>query len=59
MPIYALDGVSPDLPAAEQFWIAPDAQLDWRRDTRWNGRDHTERGSHWRRLSDPSKPFGG
>ena len=27
MPIYALDGVSPDLPAAGQFWIAPDAHI--------------------------------
>jgi carbonic anhydrase/acetyltransferase-like protein (isoleucine patch superfamily) len=27
VPIYALDGESPDLPAAGQFWIAPDAHI--------------------------------
>ena len=27
MPIYALDGQGPDLPAAGKFWIAPDATL--------------------------------
>lgn len=27
MPVYALDGVSPELPAAGTFWVAPDAQL--------------------------------
>jgi carbonic anhydrase/acetyltransferase-like protein (isoleucine patch superfamily) len=27
VPIYSLDGVSPDLPVAEQFWIAPDAHV--------------------------------
>src|SRR3712207_3184039 len=27
MPIYALDGQSPDLPEPGQFWIAPDAHV--------------------------------
>jgi len=27
MPIYALDGVSPDLPANKRYWVAPDAVL--------------------------------
>src|SRR5450631_3544030 len=27
MPLYALDGVSPILPADQRFWIAPDAQI--------------------------------
>ncbi|WP_439529852.1 gamma carbonic anhydrase family protein [Pannonibacter sp.] len=27
MPLYALDGISPDLPEDGQYWIAPDAQL--------------------------------
>ena len=27
MPLYALDGTSPELPEEGQFWIAPDAQL--------------------------------
>lgn len=27
MPVYALDGVSPELPAPGNFWVAPDAQL--------------------------------
>lgn len=27
MPIYALDGQTPDLPAANEFWVAPDANL--------------------------------
>lgn len=27
MPLYALDGISPDLPGDGQYWIAPDAQL--------------------------------
>ena len=27
MPIYALDGQAPDLPAAGRYWVAPDATL--------------------------------
>ena len=27
MPIHSLDGVSPELPAADQFWIAPTATV--------------------------------
>lgn len=27
MPVYALDGVAPDLPAPGRFWIAPSAEL--------------------------------
>lgn len=27
MPLYALDGVSPILPAHDRYWIAPDAQV--------------------------------
>jgi carbonic anhydrase/acetyltransferase-like protein (isoleucine patch superfamily) len=27
MPIYSLDGLSPTLPAADSFWIAPDAHV--------------------------------
>ncbi|WP_106755357.1 gamma carbonic anhydrase family protein [Pannonibacter carbonis] len=27
MPLYALDGTSPELPEEDKFWIAPDAQL--------------------------------
>jgi carbonic anhydrase/acetyltransferase-like protein (isoleucine patch superfamily) len=27
MPLYALDGVSPRVPAADRFWIAPDAHV--------------------------------
>ena len=27
MPIYALEGVRPELPAADEYWIAPDAVL--------------------------------
>ncbi len=27
MPIYALDGVQPDLPASGDYWVAPDAVL--------------------------------
>ena len=27
MPIYALDGVAPNLPAPGRFWVAPDAQV--------------------------------
>ncbi|MGA2637410.1 gamma carbonic anhydrase family protein [Methylocella sp.] len=27
MPLYALDGVRPELPAGNRFWIAPDAQV--------------------------------
>jgi carbonic anhydrase/acetyltransferase-like protein (isoleucine patch superfamily) len=27
MPLYELDGIAPDLPAPEDFWIAPDAHL--------------------------------
>ncbi|GAB4067461.1 gamma carbonic anhydrase family protein [Ancylobacter sonchi] len=27
MPVYALDGIQPDLPALGRFWIAPDAAV--------------------------------
>jgi carbonic anhydrase/acetyltransferase-like protein (isoleucine patch superfamily) len=27
MPIYALDGINPDVPAADSFWVAPDAHV--------------------------------
>lgn len=27
MPLYALDGIGPTLPAADRFWVAPDAQI--------------------------------
>jgi carbonic anhydrase/acetyltransferase-like protein (isoleucine patch superfamily) len=27
MPIYALDDLTPDLPAPERFWVAPDAHV--------------------------------
>jgi carbonic anhydrase/acetyltransferase-like protein (isoleucine patch superfamily) len=27
MPLYSLDGVSPELPASGRYWIAPDASL--------------------------------
>ena len=27
MPLYSLDGVSPELPASGKYWIAPDAVL--------------------------------
>lgn len=27
MPLYTLDGIAPTLPAAERFWVAPDAQI--------------------------------
>ncbi|HEX5777812.1 MAG TPA: gamma carbonic anhydrase family protein [Xanthobacteraceae bacterium] len=27
MPLYSLDGVSPELPASGKYWIAPDASL--------------------------------
>ncbi|MGB8278552.1 MAG: gamma carbonic anhydrase family protein [Methylovirgula sp.] len=27
MPLYALDGIGPTLPAADRYWIAPDAQI--------------------------------
>ncbi len=27
MPAYSLDGVSPELPAPDAFWIAPDAHV--------------------------------
>jgi carbonic anhydrase/acetyltransferase-like protein (isoleucine patch superfamily) len=27
MPIYELDGVKPELPEADTFWIAPDAHV--------------------------------
>jgi carbonic anhydrase/acetyltransferase-like protein (isoleucine patch superfamily) len=27
MPVYAIDGVAPQLPAAGKFWIAPDAHV--------------------------------
>jgi carbonic anhydrase/acetyltransferase-like protein (isoleucine patch superfamily) len=27
MPLYALDGVRPELPAEDRYWIAPDAQV--------------------------------
>jgi carbonic anhydrase/acetyltransferase-like protein (isoleucine patch superfamily) len=27
MPLYALDGVRPSLPAPDRYWLAPDAQL--------------------------------
>jgi carbonic anhydrase/acetyltransferase-like protein (isoleucine patch superfamily) len=30
MPIYELDGVKPELPEADTFWIAPDAHVIWR-----------------------------
>src|SRR5579863_8605650 len=27
MPIHSLDGMTPDLPAAGRFWVAPDAHV--------------------------------
>ena len=27
MPIYSLDGVRPDMPASDRYWIAPDAHV--------------------------------
>jgi len=27
MPLYMLDGIAPILPAADRFWVAPDAQI--------------------------------
>lgn len=27
MPLYVLDGIGPTLPAADRFWVAPDAQI--------------------------------
>lgn len=27
MPLYALDGIAPSLPAADRYWVAPDAQI--------------------------------
>ncbi len=27
MPLYALDGIAPSLPAPDRYWVAPDAQI--------------------------------
>ncbi len=27
MPLYALDGIAPNLPAPDRYWVAPDAQI--------------------------------